>query len=52
MATQTVGLFQGTTGGSTLTQDTTPYAERQDYYDVGVQQKIDQVPGLTIGIDG
>ena len=52
VATQTVGLFQGTTGGSTLTQDTTPYAERQDYYDVGVQQKIDQVPGLTIGIDG
>ena len=51
VATETVGLFQGTTGGSTLTQDTTPFAERQNYYDLGVQQKIAAVPGLTVGVD-
>ena len=51
VGTETVGLFQGTTGGSTLTQDTTPFAERQNYYDVGAQQKIAAAPGLTLGVD-
>jgi outer membrane receptor protein involved in Fe transport len=28
---------------------TTPFAERQDYFDVGLQQRL--VPGLTVGLD-
>ena len=51
VGTETVGAFQGTSGASTLTQDTTPYAERANYYDVGAQQKVDRVPGLTLGVD-
>ncbi len=51
VGSQTVGLFQNTTAASPLTQDTTPFAERQDYYDVGVQQRVSQVTGLTLGVD-
>ncbi len=51
VGTETVSLFQGTTGASTLTQDTTPLAEKQNYYDVGVLQRIAQVPGLSVGVD-
>ena len=51
VGTETVSLFQGTTGASTLTQDTTPFAEKQNYYDVGVLQRVRQAPGLTLGID-
>ena len=47
----TVALFQGTSAASPTTQDTTPFAERTNYYDVGVQQRIDAVPGLTVGVD-
>jgi outer membrane receptor for ferrienterochelin and colicins len=47
---ETVSKFQNTTGASTLTQDTTPYAERQNYYDVGAEQKVlDR--RLTLGVD-
>ena len=50
VGTETVGAFQNTTGGSTITQDTTPFAERQNYYDVGAQQKL--LGGhLTLGAD-
>ena len=50
VGTETVGLFQNTTGASTLTQDTTPFAERQNYYDVGGQQKL--LGGhLNLGVD-
>ena len=52
VGTETVSLFQGTTGASTLTQDTTPLAEKQNYYDVGVLQKVKQVPGLSVSLDG
>jgi hypothetical protein len=48
---QSVARFQNTTGASPGTQDTTPYAERQNYYDVGAQQRVRQVPGLTLGVD-
>ena len=51
VGTGTVELFQGTTAASAVTQDTTPYAERQNYYDVGVVQRITRVPGLTVGVD-
>ncbi len=47
---ETVSKFQNTTGGSTLTQDTTPFAERQNYYDVGVQQRLLD-NHLTLGVD-
>ena len=40
VGTETVSKFQNTTGASTLTQDTTPYAERQNYYDLGGEQKL------------
>jgi outer membrane receptor protein involved in Fe transport len=49
---RTVALFEGTTGASEVTQDTAPYAERQDYYDAGFVQKVAQVPGLSLSIDG
>ena len=51
VGTETVSQFQGTTGASTLTQDTTPVAEKQNYYDVGVLQRVSQVPGLSVGVD-
>ncbi|CAN5382593.1 hypothetical protein BH09PSE2_BH09PSE2_17940 [soil metagenome] len=51
VANQTVALFQGTTAASPGTTDTTPFAERTNYYDVGGQQRIRQVSGLTVGVD-
>jgi outer membrane receptor for ferrienterochelin and colicins len=47
----TVGKFVGTTGEAPNLADTTPFAERQDYFDVGAQQKLGS-SGLTLGIDG
>jgi outer membrane receptor protein involved in Fe transport len=49
VASQTVSKFQGTTAAATSTLDTTPYAERSDYFDVGVSQKV--MAGLTVGVD-
>jgi outer membrane receptor for ferrienterochelin and colicins len=50
VGTETVSKFQNTTGASTLTQDTTPFAERQNYFDIGGQQKAwDR--RLTFGVD-
>jgi outer membrane receptor protein involved in Fe transport len=49
VASQTVNKFVGTTAASVSTVDTTPYAERSDYYDVGVSQKVGG--GLTVGVD-
>jgi outer membrane receptor for ferrienterochelin and colicins len=50
VGTETVSKFQNTTGASTLTTDTTPYAERQNYYDIGAQQRLlDR--RLTVGLD-
>jgi outer membrane cobalamin receptor len=46
---ETVGKFANTTAASAVTADTTPYAERADYYDVGVSQKVTR--NLTIGVD-
>ncbi len=50
VGTETVSKFVGTSGASSITTDTTPYPERTDYYDVGVQQKIGR--RFTIGLDG
>lgn len=57
IASASVGRFTAPTGNPAVTstaapansKDTTPFAERADYFDVGVSQKF--MPGLTIGID-
>jgi outer membrane receptor protein involved in Fe transport len=46
---ETVSKFANTTAASAVTADTTPFAERADYYDVGVSQKV--TPNLTVGVD-
>jgi outer membrane receptor protein involved in Fe transport len=38
-----------TTAAPALTTDTTPFAERANYFDVGVEQKLDH--GLTVSLD-
>ena len=45
----TVAQFANTTGAPPSTGDTTPYAERANYFDLGVSQKI--LRGLTAGVD-
>jgi outer membrane receptor protein involved in Fe transport len=57
IASETVSKFAAPTGSANVTSsaapevasDTKPFAERDNYYDLGVQQKIG---GLTIGVDG
>lgn len=46
---ETVSAFNGTTAASAVKADTTPYAERADYFDVGVSQVI--AHHLTVSID-
>jgi outer membrane receptor protein involved in Fe transport len=42
-----------TTGASAYTGPlNTVRAERANYYDIGVSQKVDPIPGLTLGVDG
>jgi outer membrane receptor for ferrienterochelin and colicins len=50
VAGKTVALFNGTSAAAPTTLDTTPFAERQQYFDVGFQQKIGS--SLTFGVDG
>ncbi len=38
-----------TTAAPSVTADTTPFAERANYFDVGVEQKLDH--GLTVSLD-
>ncbi len=45
----TVGKFVGTTAASPGSLDTTPYAERSNYYDIGVETQ--PARGLTLGLD-
>jgi hypothetical protein len=48
-----ISAFAGTTGASSVS---TPYetvkAERANYYDLGISQKVPFAPGLTVGVDG
>ena len=44
-----VNLFAGTSAASEVTQDTTVKAERDDYFDAGIDQVI--LPGLRVGVD-
>ncbi len=46
---QSVALFRYTTAASPGTLDSTPRAERANYYDVGVSQQVDR--HLTLGVD-
>jgi outer membrane receptor protein involved in Fe transport len=46
---ETIAKFAGTTAASTVTADTTPYAERANYYDIGISQVIGR--RLTLGVD-
>ena len=48
VAAPTIAKFVGTTAAAPGTADTTPFAERQHYFDVGVQQKLGH---FTLGID-
>lgn len=57
IASESVGRFVAPTGNPAVTstaapastKDTTPYAERANYFDVGVSQKVS--PELTVGVD-
>jgi hypothetical protein len=42
--------FNGTTAAPAIPQDTPPFAERQNYYDLGVQQRLLE-NSLTLGVD-
>ena len=56
VATTSIARFAGTSAGVQPDADTgailntTPFAERQNYYDVGFQQKVG--PAFTFGVDG
>ncbi|HEY2052017.1 MAG TPA: TonB-dependent receptor [Caulobacteraceae bacterium] len=46
---ETVNKFTGTSAASQVTLDTTPYAERANYYDIGVSRTVDKY--ITLGLD-
>jgi outer membrane receptor protein involved in Fe transport len=46
---QSVAQYVGTSAQAPSTDDTTPYAERQNYFDVGVEQALGG--GLSVGLD-
>jgi outer membrane receptor protein involved in Fe transport len=45
-----VAKFNGTSNASAITQDDPVKAERANYYDAGISQKL--APGLQVGVDG
>jgi outer membrane receptor for ferrienterochelin and colicins len=49
VAGASVDKFAGTTGEAPGLMDITPFAEKQNYFDVGAQQKLSS--NLTLGID-
>nr|MEA2798707.1 hypothetical protein [Phenylobacterium sp.] len=48
VASETISKFVGTTAEAPGTQNDLPKSERDNYYDLGVQQKLG---GLTLGLD-
>jgi outer membrane receptor protein involved in Fe transport len=44
-----LAAFNGTSGASSVFQDSAVKAERANYYDAGISQKV--LPGLTLGVD-
>ncbi len=49
VGSETVGRFANTTAAPAVPQADTPKAERANYFDLGVQQKV--LAALTVGID-
>ncbi|HXQ16265.1 MAG TPA: TonB-dependent receptor [Caulobacteraceae bacterium] len=49
VAGETLAKFAGTTAASPVTQDDLPRSERDNYYDLGAQQRLGH---LTLGVDG
>ena len=49
VAAETLAKFAGTTAAAAVTQDDLPRSERDNYYDVGAQQKLGR---FTLGVDG
>ena len=49
VASQTVTKFTGTSAAPPNSESTTPYAERDDYFDIGVTQKLGA--HLNVGLD-
>jgi outer membrane receptor protein involved in Fe transport len=45
-----IALFNNTSNGSQVTTDDPVKAERSDYFDAGLTQKL--APGLSVGVDG
>ncbi|HZV09894.1 MAG TPA: TonB-dependent receptor, partial [Novosphingobium sp.] len=50
VANTTIARFAGTSAAAASTDDTTPFAERQQYFDAGIQQQVAR--GLMLGMDG
>ena len=51
IASTSIGKFVNTTAAPPITQDTPPFGEKDNYYDLGVQQKL-LSNSLTLGVDG
>jgi outer membrane receptor protein involved in Fe transport len=49
VASESIAKFAGTTAAPAVLEDSLPYADRQNYYDIGAQQKFG---ALTLGVDG
>jgi outer membrane receptor protein involved in Fe transport len=49
IGTETVAKFANTTAAPTVTLDDVPVAEKADYFDVGIQQRM--FDALTLGVD-
>jgi outer membrane receptor protein involved in Fe transport len=49
IASETISRFANTSAAPALLTDTAPKAERTNYFDAGVEQKL--LDGLTVGID-
>ena len=50
IASTSISKFVNTTAAPAVTQDTAPFGERANYYDLGVQQKL-LSDTLTLGVD-
>ena len=50
VSASTVALFNGTSNQSAVQQDDPAKAERANYFDAGISQKL--APGLQVGLDG
>jgi outer membrane receptor for ferrienterochelin and colicins len=50
VGSESISKFLGTSAAPTVPLDTTPVADRSNYFDVGAQQKL--LDDLTLGVDG